>query len=124
VSIQRPVSALDAMWRINPRALDGFLAMGPWAPVLLVAAAVACGAAGLGLWRFRRWGHRLAVAILAINAVGDTANAAFGGDRRAAIGIPIAIALVAYLLTAHVRSTFAVVPDRFRSPRHAVRGDS
>jgi len=88
---------LEAMWRINPRALDAFSTMGAWAIVLLGAVCVACGTAAVGLWRDRRWGRRVGLTILVINLVADLANATVGHDPRAVIGVPIAALLALYL---------------------------
>jgi hypothetical protein len=46
------------------------------------------------------------VSIIAINVVADTVNAFVLGDRRTLIGIPIAGALIAYLLSPGVRTAF------------------
>jgi hypothetical protein len=70
VSLLWPAGPLEPMWRINPRARAGFAAMGPWALVLLAAVCIACASSALGLWRGRRWGHRIAIAVLSINLVG------------------------------------------------------
>jgi hypothetical protein len=64
----------------------------------------ACGAAAAGLWRGTRAGHRLAFAILTINGAGDLANAVLGTEPRAAIGVPVAAALLIYLGSASVRA--------------------
>lgn len=98
---------LEPMWRINPRALTGFVAMGVWAPRLLVVVGVGCAATAIGLWQCRRWAHRLALVGLATNLVGDVTSSVLGTDRRAVFGIPIALALMAYLLRPTVRSVFA-----------------
>ncbi len=98
---------LEPMWRINPRALAGFTAMGSWAGVLLLIVCAACVLAAVGVWRGARWGHLLALIGLAINLVGDAVNAVFGADRRAAIGVPIVAALMLYLLSRRVRKFFA-----------------
>ena len=91
-----PGTAMDALWRINPRGHEGFLRMGPWAILLLVAVAAACALAAAGLWRNTVRGHRVALAILAVNLVGDCANA-LGGDPRSPVGVPIALALIVFL---------------------------
>jgi hypothetical protein len=91
-----PGSALDAVWRINPRGHAGFLRMGPWAVLLLAAVAFTCAVAAIGLRRNTAWGHRVALGILAVNLAGDLANA-LGGDARSLIGVPIALALIVYL---------------------------
>lgn len=106
VSLLWPGGPLEPMWRINPRAHEGFARMGSWAPVLLLTVCIGCVSSALGLWRGRRWGHRLAVVGLSINLVGDAANALFGHDPRAAVGVPIAGALLVYLLSKRVRQFF------------------
>jgi len=53
------------------------------------------------------WGRRVASALMVFNLVGDAANATVGGDRRAAIGIPIAIAILWFLQSRRVRAFFA-----------------
>jgi len=106
VSLLWPLGPLEPMWRINPRAREGFANMGPWALLLLAIVCMACASSALGLWRARRWGHRLAIIVLGINLVGDATNALFGHDPRAAIGVPIAGALIAYLLSERVRRFF------------------
>ena len=92
VSLLWPGGPLEPMWRINPRAREGFARIGSWAPLLLAMVSLACASSSLGLWRARRWGHRLAIVVLGINLIGDAINVLFGGDSRAAIGIPIAVA--------------------------------
>ena len=91
-----PGTALDAVWRINPRGHEGFLGMGPWALPLLATVASACAFAAVGLWRNTVWGHRVALGILAVNLVGDSVNAV-AGDPRSLIGVPIALALIVFL---------------------------
>ena len=107
VSLFWPGSFLEPMWRLNPRARVAFGGMGVWAVVLMGAVCAACVTAAVGLWRGARWGYQLACALLAINLLGDITNAVTGTEPRAAIGIPIALALLAYLLSRRVRRFFA-----------------
>ena len=93
-----PGTALDALWRLNPRARAGFVPMGSWALLLMFAVSAACAGAAFGLWKRARWGLWTAVAILTLNLAGDTANAFVGHDYRALIGIPIGGCMIAYLL--------------------------
>jgi len=106
-SLLRPGGALEPLWRLNPRGREGFRGLGPWAAVLLGIVSVACALAAVGLWRGRPWGRRVASALMAVNLIGDAANATVGGDQRAAIGIPIAIAILWFLQTRRVRAFFA-----------------
>ena len=77
-----PHSILEPLWRLNPRARDGFAAMGPWAVFLMVLVSVACTTAAIGLWRLARWGYWTALAIVIINLFGDTANVWITRDWR------------------------------------------
>jgi len=96
----------EQLWRLNPAARTGFQAMGNWAVVLMLLVAAACAGAAIGLWRGRIWGHRLAVAVLSLNLVGDVSNALVRGDRRTLIGLPIGGAMIAYLLSRRIRERF------------------
>jgi uncharacterized membrane protein (DUF2068 family) len=94
------------MWRLNPRAREGFAGMGAWALVLMSALSGACAATALGLWRGARWGYWLAVALLAVNLSGDIINVILGTEPRAVVGIPIVIAVFTFLMSRRVRRFF------------------
>jgi hypothetical protein len=115
VSLLIPGSFLEPMWRLNPRGHEGLVHMGSWAPVLLFAASLSCAAAAAGLWRRARWGHRVAVTLIAINLLSSVANTLLGTEPRAIVGIPIALGLVLYLLSKRVRNYFAT-SGRSESP--------
>ncbi len=106
VLLARPGSALEPLWRLNPEAREALGRMGPWAVPLLLTVATACAGSAAGLWRERRWGHRLAVGVLAANLVGDLLNAVVRGDRRTLVGLPIGGAMLAYLLSRRIRDRF------------------
>jgi hypothetical protein len=106
VSLLFPGSFLEPMWQLNPRARENFTSMGMWAIVLMSAVCVACVSAAVGLWRGTRWGYWLAVALLAINLLGDIANVVLGTEPKAAIGIPIVLAILAFLMSRRVRRFF------------------
>ncbi|MFL6264370.1 MAG: hypothetical protein ACJ76Y_32175 [Thermoanaerobaculia bacterium] len=100
-----PGSALDSVWRLNPHAHEAFQRMGIWAVALMAAVCAACALAARGLWIRAPWGRRLAVGILTVNLIGDTANAFVRGDLRTLIGLPIGGALIVYLLRRYDAST-------------------
>lgn len=106
VSLLFPGSFLEPVWRLNPRAREGFAGMGVWAIVLMSAVCIACASAAVGLWRGARWGYWLAVALLAINLLGDIINVVLGIEPRAALGIPIVLAIFAFLMSRRVRRFF------------------
>ena len=97
---------LAPIWRLNPQAHVVFLAIGPWAPVVMVVVATACALSAIGLWIRAPWGHRLALVLLVVNLAGDATNAVVRRDLRTLIGLPIAGALIFYLLSARVRGQF------------------
>lgn len=86
------------MWRVNPDGHEAFLKMGGYAYLLMIVVGTACAAAAVGLWKRREWGRRLAIGILLINLMGDTAGAVIRHDYRTLIGLPIGGAMIAYLL--------------------------
>lgn len=111
VSLLFPGSFLEPMWRLNPRAREGFASIGAWAVVLMCAVCIACALTAAGLWRGARWGYRLAVALLAINLLGDVVNAVLGTEPRAVIGIPVVVAIFTYLMSSRVRRFFVRSTD-------------
>jgi hypothetical protein len=96
----------EAMWRLKPEAPGQLAMLGLLAIPLMVGVAAACLAAAVGLWARRRWGPRIAVALVTINLLGDSLNAAVRGDWRTLIGLPIGGAMLAYLLSYQVREWF------------------
>ena len=99
---------LQPIWRLNPDAHRALTELGAWGMLLMVAVAIACALAAIGLWIQAQWGRRLAVGILAINLLGDVMNAVTRGDLRTLIGIPIAGAMIFYLLRARTGAQFGV----------------
>lgn len=93
-----PGSALDSIWRLNPDARSAFQSMGKIAILLMSIVGTACALAAIGLARGAAWGRWLALVILAVNLVGDSANAFARHDFRTLIGLPIGGAMMIYLL--------------------------
>ncbi len=85
-----PGTALDSLWRLNPAAQVAFQSIGLWAMALMLVVGAACAGAAIGLGMGARWGVRLALSILCLNALGDLLNAFVRHDYRALIGFPIA----------------------------------
>lgn len=90
--------ALDAVWRLNPEAHEGFRQIGTrWSVLLMVVVGSACAAAAYGLARRHTWGRRLALGILFVNLLGDSATALVRYDPRTLIGLPIGGGMMFYL---------------------------
>ena len=100
-------SILEPLWRLNPHGHEGLLRIGLWGVALLFGASASCTAAAIGLWRRARWGHIIAIVLIAINLLSDLVNTILGTEPRAIIGVPIALALIFYLMRKRVRNYFA-----------------
>ncbi|HYX72696.1 MAG TPA: hypothetical protein VE732_07995 [Nitrososphaera sp.] len=103
-----PGSFPEPLWRLNPRAREGFTSIGVWAIVLMLIVCVACASAAVGLWRGLWLEYWLAVALLAINLLGDIANVVLGTEPRAAVGIPIVVLILVFLMSKRVKRFFAM----------------
>jgi hypothetical protein len=93
-----PGTALDSLWRLNPDAHAAFQTIGTWAIALMLAIGIACGFAAIGLWHGAFWGRQIAIIILVVNAIGDLSKVVLRHDYRALIGLPIAAAMIFWLI--------------------------
>ena len=107
LSLLFPDGALEPMWQLKPEARTQLGSLGPVGIGLMAIVSIACAAAALGLRSLDGWGHKLAVALLGLNLVGDAASALFARNLWALIGIPIGGLMIAYLLQPHLRALFA-----------------
>ena len=101
-----PGTALDHAWVLNPRAYWELAPFGKAVGTLFLLLGAALAAASMGWFKRRRWGWRLAVAIIAIQVLGDLVNVFLGRVVEGGIGVTIAGALLFYLLRAQVRAVF------------------
>jgi len=120
VALLLPGGLLEPMWRLNPRARDNLGRLGPWGIALMFTVSLACALSAVGVWRGAAWGRRLAVAVLVVNLLGDVGSALSGAEPRAAIGLPIGVALVLYLRSGRVHRFFDS-DRRESSPREIAR---
>src|SRR5689334_774696 len=93
-----PGTALDSLWRLNPDARLAFESLGYWSLVLMLTVGTACLFAAIGLWRAKSWGTWLALVILSINMLGDLVNVFVRQDYRGLIGVPVAAAMIFFLV--------------------------
>jgi len=101
-----PGTALDRIWALNPAAYAQLAPRGKIVGALFLPLSAALGCAGIGWFRRRLWGWRLAVGIIAIQVIGDIVNCVRGDFLRGGIGVVIAGALLFYLLRPKVRAAF------------------
>ena len=93
-----PGSFLESIWQLKPEARVQFLEIGRGAAIAVMAVVgVACGSAAIGLARNAEWGRRLAIAVLAVNLIGDSLNALLRHDPKTLIGLPIGGLMIWYL---------------------------
>jgi hypothetical protein len=100
-------TSLDRIWSLNPAAFKHLAPLGRSIGILFLLLGVALAAAGIGWFRRRLWGWRLAVAIIATQVVGDIVNCIRGDWLHGGIGVVIAGALLLFLLRSIVKSAFA-----------------
>lgn len=100
-------TALDSIWALNPRAYSELAPFGRAAGIALFALGACLVVGGVGWFKRRIWGWRLAVAIIATQILGDLVNAFIGRVIEGTVGVLIAGALLIYLLRPEVRTAFA-----------------
>ena len=100
-------TSLDRIWSLNPTAHRHLAPLGSSVGLLFLLLGLALAAAGIGWFRRRLWGWGLAVAIIAIQIVGDLINCIRGDWLRGGIGVIIAGALLLFLLRPTVKKAFA-----------------
>jgi hypothetical protein len=107
-----PGTSLDRMWALNPTAHRELATLGRSAVILFLLLAAMLALAGTGWFKRRRWGWRLAVAIIATQVLGDLVNFFRGDLLRGDVGFCIAAALLFYFSRPAVRVVFngVVVP--------------
>jgi hypothetical protein len=93
-----PGGALDSLWRLNPEAHTTFQRIGQLSILLMAIVGIACALAAIGLARNARCGRSLGILILVVNLVGDLTNVFVRHDLRTLIGVPIAGAMIFYLV--------------------------
>ncbi len=99
-------TALDRIWALNPTAYKQLAPLGGTIGVLFLLLGAALTTAGVGWFRHRLWGWRLAVAIITIQVLGDVVNCVRGDWLRGGTGVFIAGALLLFLLQPRIRTTF------------------
>jgi hypothetical protein len=102
-----PGTNLDRAWDLNPTAYQQLAPLGGKVGILFLLLAAALVTAGIGWFRRRLWGWRLAVVVIGIQVLGDLINFVRGDWLRGGTGAVIAGTLLLYLLSARVRDVFS-----------------
>ena len=92
---------------LNPTAYKQLAPLEDIVGIFFLVLGVALTTAGIGWFRCRLWGWKLAVVIIATQVLGDVVNCFKGDLLRGGIGAIIAGALLLFLLQSKVRATFA-----------------
>jgi hypothetical protein len=87
---------------LKPQARDELMGMGSAALLTMFVIGCACAFAAIGLARGAEWGRWVAIAVLAINILGDTITAFIRYDWSTLIGLPIGGAMICYLFSRSV----------------------
>lgn len=106
-TLLRRGTALDRIWGLNPTAYRQLAPLGWIVGVSFLLLGVVLCTAGIGWFRRRLWGWKLAVVIIAIQVLGDLVNCLRGDWLRGVPGVIIAGALLVYLLRSNVKAAFA-----------------
>ena len=93
-----PDSVLTPLRQLKPEVWSDFQRIGGLAFLLMSAVGLACVLAAIGLAKGASWGRRLAIVILSVNLLGDSANAFIRHDYWTLLGLPIGGAMIFYLI--------------------------
>ena len=99
-------TALDRVWALNPNAYQQLAPVGRIVGILFLALGAALITAGIGWFRHRLWGWRLAVAVIVTQVLGDVVNCVRGDWLGGGTGVIIAGALLLFLLRPGMRAGF------------------
>jgi len=102
-----PGTALDRIWALNPAAYKQLAPMGGIVGTFFLVLGVALTTAGIGWFRRRLWGWKLAVVIIATQVLGDVVTCFRGDLLRGGVGIIIASSLLLFLLRSKVKTAFS-----------------
>ena len=100
-------TVLDRVWALNPMAYKQLAPVGGTAGIFFSLLGALLVSAGIGWFRRRLWGWRLAVAIITAQLLADVVNCVRGDWLRGGTGVIIAGALLLFLLRPGIRATFA-----------------
>jgi hypothetical protein len=98
---------LDRIWSLNPTAYRQLAPLGRGVGILFLLPGLVLAAGGIGWFRNRLWGWKLAVAVITLQMAGDVINCLRGDWLHGGIGVVIAGALLLFLLRPTIKKAFA-----------------
>jgi len=101
-----PGTSYDRIWSLNPTAHKQLAIFGKPIGILFLLLSATLAVAATGWFKRRLWGWRLAVVVIATQALGDLVNFFRGDWLGGGVGFSIAAALLLYLLSPAVRAAF------------------
>jgi hypothetical protein len=101
-----PGTYLDRVWVVNRLAYNELAPAGKAVGIPFLALSLILAIAGIGWFRRRVWAWWLAVGVIGAQIVGGFVNVLLGRIVEASVGVPLASALLFYLLRAKVRAAF------------------
>jgi hypothetical protein len=105
-TLLRRGTPLDRLWALNPTAYNQLAPLGGIVAIAFLALAATLITAGIGWFRRRLWGWRLAVIIISTQVLGDVVNCVRGDWLRGGTGVIIAGTLLLFLLQPRIKATF------------------
>jgi hypothetical protein len=102
-----PGSAVEAVWRLYPERRALLMPYRHWLAPGFLMLAVAMASASIGCFRLRKWGWWLAVAIFAVNGLGDLMQLVLGHFVEGGIGVAAAGLILFYLSRRKVRAAMS-----------------
>lgn len=112
ITLAKPGTFLDRLWKLNPRAYHDLAPSGKTVGPLFLILAVALVFAGVGWLKRRRWAWHLGVAIIGAEVVGNFVSVFVGRVIQGVIGITIAGGLLLYVTRGCVRAAFVAKARR------------
>jgi hypothetical protein len=122
ISLMFPASFWNGMWDLNRPAYLEFEKLGSISGIMLMALGAGAGAAGIGLLRRKKWAWWSAIALFAVNGIGDVAALFVGQDLvKGGSGVLIAACFLFCLTRSKVMRYFDHLPAKASLQRPPVQ---